>query len=69
MHIKAHFCDLRLYKRTFHESFYTLAIITTKHEADNRVDSTVSVNHKVGYSKVYLETTREMGRPILILYD
>ena len=57
MHIKAHFCDLRLYKRTFHESFYTLAIITTKYEADNRVDSTVSVNQKVGYFKVYLETT------------
>ena len=69
MHIKAHLCDLRLYKRTFHESFYTLAIITTKHEADNRVDSTVSVYQKVGYIKVYLETTREMGRTVLILYD
>ena len=69
MHIKAHFCDLRLYKRTFHESFYTLAIITTKDEVDNRVDSTVSVNHKVGYKKIYLETTREMRRTVLILYD
>ena len=69
MHIKAHFCDLRLYKRTFHESFYTLAIITTKYEADNRVDSTVSVNQKVGYFKVYLETTWEMGRTVLILFD
>ena len=68
MHIKAHFCDLRLYKRTFHESFYTLAIITTKHEADNRVDSTVSVNQKVGCIKEYLETTGEMGRTILIRY-
>ena len=58
-----------MYTKSTFESFYTLAIITTKHEADNRVDSTVSVNHKVGYSKVYLETTREMGRPILILYD
>ena len=47
----------------------TLPIITTKHEADNRVDSTVSVNHKVGYTKVYLETTRERGRTVLILYD
>ena len=46
------FCDLRLYKRTFYESFKTLPIITTKHEADNRVDSTVSVNQKVGYIKV-----------------
>ena len=26
------------------------------------------VNHKVGYIKVYLETTREMGRTILIRY-
>ena len=51
MHIK-NFCDLRLYKRTFYESFKTLPIITTKHEADNRVDSTVSVNQKVGYIKV-----------------
>ena len=67
--MKTNFCNLRLYKGTFYESFNTLAIITTKHEADNRADSTVSVNHKVGYSKVYLETTREMGRPILILYD
>ena len=66
---KAHFCDLRPYKRTFYESFYTLPIITTKHKADNRVDSTVSVNQKVGYIKIYRETTREMGRTVLIRYD
>ena len=42
-----------MYTKSAFESFYTLPIITTKHEADNRVDSTVSVNHKVGYSKVY----------------
>ena len=61
--------NIFMYTKSTFESFYTLAIITTKHEADNRVDSTVSVNHKVGYSKVYLETTREMGRTVLILYD
>ena len=40
--------------------FNTLPIITTKHEADNRVDSTVSVNQKVGYIKIYRETARGM---------
>ena len=56
-------------KGTFYESFNTLPIITTKHEADNRVDSTVSVNQKEGYIKIYRETAREMRRPVLILYD
>ena len=69
MHIKSTFLRLRPVQKNFHESLYTLAIITTKHEADNRVDSTVSVYQKVGCIKVYLETTREMGRPVLILYD
>ena len=40
-----------------------MPIITTKHEADNRVDSTVSVNQKVGYIKIYRETARGMHRP------
>ena len=44
MHIKSTFLRLRPVQITFHESFYTLAIITTKREADNRVDSTVSVS-------------------------
>ena len=67
--MKSTFRDLRPYKRTFYESFYTLPIITTKHKADNRVDSTVRVNQKVGYIKIYRETTREMGRAVLIRYD
>ena len=46
--------NIFMYTKSTFESFYTLAIITTKHEADNRVDSTVSMNRKVGYSKVYL---------------
>ena len=61
--------NIFMYTKSTFESFYTLAIITTKHEADNRVDSTVSVSRKVGYIIVYLETTREMGRTVLILYD
>ena len=65
---KAHFCDLRPYKRTFYESFSTLSIITTKNEASNRVDSTVSVNRKVGYMKIYPETTREIRYTVLIHY-
>ena len=44
--------NIFMYTKSTFESFYTLAIITTKHEADNRVDSTVSVNQKVGYIKV-----------------
>ena len=52
-----------MYTKSTFESFYTLAIITTKHEADNRVDSTVKVNQKVGYIKIYRETAREMRRP------
>ena len=54
--------NIFMYTKSTFESFYSLAIITAKHEADNRVDSTVSVSRKVGYSKVYLQTTREMGR-------
>ena len=46
--------NIFMYTKSTFESFYTLAIITTKHEADNRVDSTVSMSRKVGYSKVYL---------------
>ena len=61
--------NIFMYTKSTFESFYTLAIITTKHEADNRIDSTVSVSRKVGYIIVYLETTREMGRTVLILYD
>ena len=65
---KAHFCDLRPYKRTFYESFSTLSIITTKNEASNRVDSTVSVSRKVGYMKIYPETTGEIRYTALIHY-
>ena len=55
---KAHFCDLRLYKRTFNESFKSFSVITAKQKTDNWVDSTVRVNHIKGDSKVYPETTR-----------
>ena len=45
---KAHLCDLRLYKRTFYESFKSLSIITAKNEIDNRVDSTAPESHSNG---------------------
>ena len=66
-HIFATYARTKL--STFYESFNTLPKITTKHEAHNRVDSTVSVNQKAGYSKIYQESTREMGRTVLIHYD
>ena len=65
---KVNFCDLRPYKRTFYESFSTLSIITTKNEANSRVDSTVSVGRKVGYMKIYPENTREIRYTVLIHY-
>ena len=55
---KPHFCDLRLYKRTFYESFKSFSVITAKHETDNWVDSTVRANHVTGEYIVYPETTR-----------
>ena len=61
--------DLRLYKRTFYESFETFSMIATPNEADNRVDSTVSISHKVGYITVYPETTLGIRGPVLIQYD
>ena len=61
--------DLRLYKRTFYESFETFSIIATPNEADNRIDSTVSISHKVGYITVYPETTLGIRGPVLIQYD
>ena len=64
---KPHFCDLRLYKRTFYESFKSFLVITAKHETDNWVDSTVRGTHKKGDCSVYRETTRETR--VLILYD
>ena len=66
---KAHFCDLRLYKRTFYESFKSFSVITAKHETDNWVDSTVRVNHIIGDIIVYPETTREQRGTVLIPYD
>ena len=45
---KAHFCDLRLYKRTFYKSFKSLSVITAKNETDNWVDSIVCVRHIYG---------------------
>ena len=64
---KAHFCDLRLYKRTFNESFKSFSVITAKQKTDNWVDSTVHGTHKKGDCGVYRETTREMR--VLIRYD
>ena len=55
---KPHFCDLRLYKRTFYESFKSFSVITAKHETDNRVDSTVRASNIGGDFIVYQETTR-----------
>ena len=52
------FCDLRLYKRTFYESFKSFSVITAKHETDNWVDSTVRERHIKGDFIVYPETTR-----------
>ena len=66
-HIFATYARTKL--KTFYESFNTLQIITTKHEAVNRVDSTVSMNQKVGYIPIYQETTREKRRTVLINYD
>ena len=63
---KPHFCDLRLYKRTFYESFKSFSVITAKHETDNRVDSTVGVSYINDDFMVYPETTRET---VLILCD
>ena len=59
---KAHFCDLRPYKRTFYESFSTLSIITTKNEASNRVDSTVSVSRQ---SRLHENISRNYTRNTL----
>ena len=55
---KPHFCDLRLYKRTFYESFKSFSVFTAKHETDNWVDSTVRGSHINGDFPVYPETTR-----------
>ena len=62
---KGHFCDLRLCKRTFYESFKSFSVFTAKHKTDNRVDSTVRVNHITGDYIVYPETTREMRGNVL----
>ena len=52
------FCNLRLYKRTFYESFKSFPVITAKHETDNWVDSGVSASRIKGDFIVYPETTR-----------
>ena len=47
-----------------HKSLKSLAIVTAKSEADNRVNSTVCVSHKEGDSTVYMKTTRRKNKTV-----
>ena len=54
--------NLLLYTgRTVYESFKTKPVIATKSEADNRVQSNVSVNYTKGDLIVKAETTGKMS--------
>ena len=47
-----------------HKSLKTLAVVTAKSEADNRVNSTVCVSHKQGDLSVWIKTTRRENRTV-----
>ena len=47
-----------------HKSLKSLAIVTVKSEADNRVNSTVCESHKEGDSTVYMKTTRRKNETV-----
>ena len=47
-----------------HKSLKSLAIVTAKSEADNRVNSTVCESHKEGDSTVYMKTTRGKNKTV-----
>ena len=54
----------------FHKSLKSVAIVATKHEADNRVDSTVDVSNKRGDNIVYQNNTgRQEVRCKIIYYS
>ena len=47
-----------------HKSLKSLAIVTAKNEADNRVNSTVCGSHKEGDIKVSIKTTRKKNKTV-----